>query len=137
MGYSLRQPRSTVTGISVSSRLTLSLYYYHRHCQGTSLIFYLFFVSRLWVRTYGSRGRPRRPNPLRGKDLGQQHNTTTLECQVQIELFLGNSLDVARLTSMEDFTPFHDFGPLMPLAVWSVEDNANDTGRFSLKISHN
>ena len=38
---------------------------------------------------------------------------------------------------MEDFLPFHDLGPLMPLAVWSVEDNANDTSRFSLKIFHN
>ena len=93
-------------------------------------------VSRCQQRTYGPRGRPRRPNPLRGKDLGQQHNTT-LDCQVQIELFLGNPLDVARLTSVEDFLPFHDLGPLMPLAVWSVEDNANDTSRFSLKIFHN
>jgi hypothetical protein len=25
----------------------------------------------------------------------------------------------------------------MPVTVWGVEDNANDTGRFSLKIFHN
>ena len=105
-----------------------------------SQLFRKFFgivVSRYQQRTYGAGGAPRRPNPLRGKDLGQQHNTTTLDCQVQIELFLGNPLDVARLTSVEDCTPFHDFGPLMPVTVWGVEDNANDTSRFSLKIFHN
>ncbi len=38
---------------------------------------------------------------------------------------------------MEDFLPFHDLGPLMPVRVLSVEDNANNTSRFSLKTFHN
>ena len=92
-------------------------------------------VSCWWQRTYGRRGCPRRPNPLRGKDLGQQHNTT-LACQVQIELFLGNPLDVARLSDMKGFTPFYDFGPLMPVRVLGVKDNANDTSRFGLNCFH-
>jgi len=29
----------------------------------------------LWCKDLGSRGRPRRPNPLRGKDLGNNNNT--------------------------------------------------------------
>lgn len=37
---------------------------------------------------------------------------------------------------MEDFLPFHDLGPLMPVRVLSVEDNANDTSRFCLKGFH-
>jgi hypothetical protein len=73
---------------------------------------------------------------LRGKDLGQQHNTT-LDCQVQIELFLGNPLDIARLSDVKGFTTLYDLGPLMPVRVLGVEDYANDTGRFSLKIFHN
>ena len=40
-----------------------------------NILFYLFIdVSCLLTRTYVARGCPRRPNPLRGKDLGQQHN---------------------------------------------------------------
>ena len=35
------------------------------------LFFFLVVVSRWYQRTYGSRGCPRRPNPLRGKDLGR------------------------------------------------------------------
>jgi len=66
-----------------------------------------------------------------------RNNTTTLDCQVQIELFLGNSLDITSLSSVEDFTPFHDFRPLVAILVWGVDDNANDTSRFSLKIFHN
>ena len=72
MGYSLRQPRSTVTGISVSSRLTLSLYYSYRQCKVQSLVYFLLFfadplaVLMLLILSDKVRqdGKPYRLNPF-------------------------------------------------------------------------
>jgi hypothetical protein len=93
-------------------------------------IIYLFVVSCWYQKTYVARGCPRRPNPLRGKDLGQQQHK--LEHQVKVKLRLGNPLDIARLSGVKDFFTLHDFRPLVTLWVFSVEDNANDAGWFYL-----
>ena len=126
-----------VTASLFPPRLTLSLYYYHRHCRGKSLIFYLFFISRLWVRTYGRRGCPRRPNPLRGKDLGQQHNNTTaLEHQVKIVFVARDSHDIRHLPLVggSDLATLAiilaDLSALMALWVSGVEDNASSNSGF-------
>ena len=81
-----------------------------------------------------SLGLPRRPNPLRGKDLGQQQHK--LDFKIKVELGLGYALDIARLAGMEDFAPFHDFRPLVAVTVRCVEDNTNDASRFCIQFLH-
>mgnify|MGYP007003164755 CR=1 FL=1 len=86
-----------------------------------------------------SPGLPRRPKPLRGKDLGRFAATThtTLKQKIEVKFLLRDPLDVAGLSGVEDFSPFHDLRPLVAVGVGGVEDNANGASNFSFNFLHN
>ena len=79
------------------------------------------------------RPRPRRPNPLRGQDLGQQ---TTLTHE-QVKFLQRDPLDVRDLAGVENLAVWRDdLRPLVTIWIGGVEYNANGCSQFYVLSFH-